>query len=141
MFVHPAKMLVPMDVTLEGMLNEESSVHPSKALLPRLVIFDGILNDDSDVPAKALAPIPVTLLGMLDMLVALQAAINVCETLSTIALLPSGLSYVVFPASTVTVEIFEQPAKMPEPMEVTLAGMFAVVRPVQPAYLQIVLYQ
>ena len=103
---HAEKALLPMDVTLLGIVMDVSPLQYSKAFLPILVTLLGII--------VSLHPDKIVLVAVLMM-----------------ALQLSRESYMVLPFSTL-IEVRLQPEKAETPMLVTLLGMVTEVKPLQP---------
>ena len=97
--LQPEKALLPMLVTLFGMVMDVRLLQPEKALLPMLVTPLGMVMEVRPLqPEKALLPMLVTLFGMV---VFIHPAINVFVAVSIIALQLLRESYTMFPDSTI----------------------------------------
>ncbi len=98
------KAPLPIDVTLEGMVNDVKPLQPAKALLPIDVTFVGIT-------------------------VFLHPVINVLSAALIIALQLSRESYTVLPSSTIIDVKPLQTSKALRPIDVTLEGIVNDVKP------------
>jgi hypothetical protein len=126
--VQPSNVLLPIAVTLFGIVIEVKLVQPSNACGPIQVTLFGMVIDVKPVqPLNAKPSILVTLLGIMLFWV---PDINVLSEFR-IKLFPS-LRKCVLPAATCIVSKFGVLVNGFEPIEVTLLGMVIEVKPVQP---------
>ena len=104
-------------------------LQPWKALLPMLVTLLGMVTAVRLLqPLRALSPILVTSLGIM---VFLHPVINLLDDVSIITLQLLRESYILFPDSTLIDVRPLQLEKALSPMLVTLLGMVTAVRPLQ----------
>ena len=137
--LQPEKAPLLIDVTLSGMVTDVKPLQPEKAPLLIDVTLFGMVTEVSPLQySKADSPMDVTLLGII---VFEHPFIKVLVAVSIMALQLSRESYFGLPLSTLIDVKPLQPKKALSPMDVTLLGMVRDVRPLQPEYLQLIVYQ